>query len=114
MSRFFLRENASRARLREAAAAQKERRDIVKALSHGQVSRRDLIKLGLFTSAGMLAPIRGLSPFAASKVYAATDVPTGMPPSPLAGAQAFSQPMLRFDVLPRLENFRNATRDSRG
>jgi mono/diheme cytochrome c family protein len=43
MSRFFLREHASRARLREAAAAQANRREIVKALSWGQVSRRELI-----------------------------------------------------------------------
>src|SRR5262245_21165415 len=114
MTRFFLRENASRARLREAVAAQKERHEIVKALSWGQVSRRDLIKLGLFTGAGMLAPIRGLSPFAPSRLYAATQVPTGLPPSPLFGVEAFTQPMLRFDLLPRLENFRFASRDTRG
>src|SRR5262249_4748414 len=114
MSRFFLGEYASRARLKEAAAAQKERRDIVKALSWGQISRRDLIRLGLFTGAGMIAPIRGLSPFAPSRLYAATEVPTGMPPSPLVGVQAFTQPMLRFDVLPRLENFRFASKDARG
>ena len=68
MSRLFLSERSSRARLREAAAAQAERRDIVKALSWGQVSRRDLIKMGLFTTAGVLAPIRGLSPFVAERV----------------------------------------------
>ena len=103
MSRFFLRENASRARLREAAAAQANRRDIVKALSWGQVSRRDLLKLGVFTGAGLLAPIRGLSPFASS-AFAASDsnIPTGMPPSPLGGVRAFSQPLLRFDVLPHV------------
>ncbi|HXT31616.1 MAG TPA: hypothetical protein VN716_20090, partial [Vicinamibacterales bacterium] len=95
MSCFFLRENASRARLREAAAAQANRRDIVKALSWGQVSRRDLLKLGVFTGAGLLAPIRGLSPFASS-AFAASDsnIPTGMPPSPLGGVRAFSQPLL--------------------
>ena len=103
MSRFFLRENASRARLREAAAAQANRRDIVKALSWGQVSRRDLLRLGVFTGAGLLAPIRGLSPFASS-AFAASDsnIPTGMPPSPLGGVRAFSQPLLRFDVLPHV------------
>jgi len=103
MSCFFLRENASRARLREAAAAQANRRDIVKALSWGQVSRRDLLKLGVFTGAGLLAPIRGLSPFASS-AFAASDsnIPTGMPPSPLGGVRAFSQPLLRFDVLPHV------------
>ena len=106
MSRFFLSERSSRARLREAAAAQAERRDIVKALSWGQVSRRDLIKMGLFTTAGVLAPIRGLSPFAAS-AFAAGDsnIPTGLSPSPLGGVRAFTQPMLRFDVLPRQLRF---------
>jgi len=103
MSRFFLRENASRARLREAAAAQANRRDIVKALSWGQVSRRELLKLGLFTGAGLLAPIRGVSPFASSAFAASgSDIPTGMPPSPLGGVRAFSQPLLRFDVLPHV------------
>jgi FtsP/CotA-like multicopper oxidase with cupredoxin domain len=102
MSRFFLRENTSRARLKEAADARTHRREIVKALSWGQVSRRDLLRAGLFTGAGLLAPIRGLSPFAAS-VYAShgSDIPTGLPPSPLFGVQAFTQPMLRFDLLPR-------------
>src|SRR5262245_31984651 len=114
MTRFFLRENASRARLREAVAAQKERREIVKALSWGQVSRRDLIKLVLLTGAGMLAPIRGRSPFAPSRLYAATEVPTGRPPSPLFGVEAFTQPMLRFDVLPRQENFRFASPSAAG
>ena len=100
MNRFFLRESASRARLKEAAAARENRREIVKALSWGQVSRRDLIKYGLFTGAGMIAPLRGLSPFATS-AYAAggSDVPTGLAPSPLGGVKAFTQPMLRFDVL---------------
>jgi FtsP/CotA-like multicopper oxidase with cupredoxin domain len=100
MGRLFLGSKASRARLREAEGARDNRREIVKALSWGQVSRRDLLKLGLITGAGLIAPIRGLSPFAAS-VYASSDVPTGLPPSQLFGVKPFSQPMLRFDVLPR-------------
>jgi FtsP/CotA-like multicopper oxidase with cupredoxin domain len=102
MNRFFLRENASGARLREAAAARDHRREIVKQLSWGRLSRRDLLKCGLFTGAGLLTPIRGLSPFATS-VYAASssDIPTGLPASPLFGVKAFTQPMLRFDLLPR-------------
>src|SRR5262245_37331076 len=102
MSRVYLGANTSRARLREAARARENRREIVKALSQGQVSRRDLLKMGLFTSAGLLAPIRGLNPFVSS-VYAtsSSDVPTGIPPSPLGDVQPFTQPMLRFDVLPR-------------
>src|SRR5262249_26717593 len=55
--------------------------------------------MGLFTTAGTLAMQGGLHPFARS-VYAA--IPTGLPPSPLFSVQAFTQPMPRFDVLPRL------------
>src|ERR1700752_2436927 len=103
MSRLFLGSEASRARLKEAAAARENRHEIVRALSWGQVSRRDLIKWGLFTGAGLLAPIRGLNPFVSS-AYAtsSSDVPTGLPRSPLGTVKAFTQPMLRFDVLPRL------------
>jgi len=102
MGRLYLGEKASRARLREAARARENRREIVKALSQGQVSRRELLKWGLFTSAGLLAPIGGLNPFVSS-AYATSgsDIPTGIPPSPLGDVQAFTQPMLRFDVLPR-------------
>jgi FtsP/CotA-like multicopper oxidase with cupredoxin domain len=91
--------------LKAARQAQEERRGIIKALSHGQISRRDLIKMGLFTSAGMLAPIRGLNPFQPgllAQTPGGPGIPTGLPPSPLFGAAAFSQPMPRFDVLPRL------------
>lgn len=49
MHRFFLRENASRARLKEAHAARENRREIVKAESSGRLSRRELLKYGLFT-----------------------------------------------------------------
>jgi hypothetical protein len=47
---------------------------------------------------GLWAPIHGLSPFAKS---AFGQIPTGAPRSPLFGVQPFSQPMPRFDVLPR-------------
>ena len=96
---FFLSERASRARLREAENARKNRWEILKAHSQGQVTRRDLIKMGLITGAGLLLPISGLSPFARSAY--ADNIPTGLPPSPLFGVQPFTQPMLRFDVLPR-------------
>jgi manganese oxidase len=98
---FFLPEHASKERLRQAENARKNRAEIVKALSHNQVSRRDLIKWGLFTSAGLLAPIGGLNPFIASARADGSNIPTGAPPSPLFGAQPFTQPMPRFDVLPR-------------
>jgi len=99
-SNFFLSPKASKARLREAENARKNRWDIIQAHSHGQVSRRDLIKMGLFTGAGLLIPISGLSPFARS-AFASSNIPTGLPPSPLFGVQPFSAPMPRFDVLPR-------------
>ena len=99
----YLPENASRARVREAENAQKNRLEIVKAFSQGQVSRRDLMKWGLITAGGLLAPINGLSPFARSSFAASnTSIPTMAPRSPLGpGNIAFTQPMPRFDVLPR-------------
>ena len=105
MSTSYLPRNASRARLREAENARQNRAEIVKALSHGQVSRRELFKWGLFTAAGLLAPIGGLNPFVpaahASGGGGGDTIPTGTPPSPLFGVQPFSQPMPRFDVLAR-------------
>src|SRR6187549_230126 len=99
---FFLSPKASKARLREAENARKNRWEIISAHSHGQVSRRDLIKMGLFTSAGLMIPISGLSPYARS-AYADSNIPTGLPPSPLLnGTTAFSTPMPRFDVFPRI------------
>src|ERR1044071_1753633 len=97
---FFLSPKASKARLREAEQARRNRQEIIKANSQGQLSRRDLIKMGLFTSAGLLIPIGGLSPFARS-AFADSNIPTGLPPSPLFGVQPFSTPMPRFDVIPR-------------
>jgi len=88
--------NASRARMREAEHARRNRAEIVRELSWGRVTRRDLIKMGLFTTAGLLAPIGGLNPFVKS-VYG--DGGAGLPPSPLFGVQPFTTPMPRFDVL---------------
>jgi FtsP/CotA-like multicopper oxidase with cupredoxin domain len=93
---FFLPENASRARVKEAENARKNRGEIVKAFSHGQVSRRGLIKMGLITTGGLLMPIHGLNPFVSS---AYGSIPTGAPASPLFGALPFTQAMPRFDVL---------------
>jgi FtsP/CotA-like multicopper oxidase with cupredoxin domain len=113
---FFLSEKASKARLREAENARKNRAEIVKAYSQGKVSRRDLVKWGLITSGGLLAPIHGLNPFVNSAYSQAgpggavglanvgNGIPTGAPPSPLFGVQAFSTPMPRFDVIPRGTN----------
>ena len=95
----YLPHTASRARLREAENARRNRQEILTAWSHGKISRRDLVKLGLFTAAGTIILKNGISPFAQS-VYAAS-IPTGLPPSPLFGVQPFTQPMARLDVLPR-------------
>jgi manganese oxidase len=94
----YLSSKASKARLREAERARRNRAEIVQGYSWGQVSRRDLIKWGLITTGGLLTPLNGLNPFVGSS-YAS--IPTGAPPSPLFGVGAFSQPMPRFDVLPR-------------
>jgi len=99
----FLGKDASKAQIRAAENARKNRLDIVKALSHGQVSRRELVKWGLFTSAGVLAPIGGLNPFVRNgKADSISSIPTGALPSPLFGVKPFTQPMARFDVLPRV------------
>src|SRR5215510_15883615 len=93
--------NASRARVREAENARRNRAEILQALSQGQLSRRDLVKLGLSTAAGTIVLKNGLSPFARSAYADDSSIPTGLPRSPLFGVQPFTQPMPRFDVLPR-------------
>src|SRR5258706_5358630 len=94
----FLSSKASKLRIREAQNARRNRQEIVKGLADGQITRRDLFKWGLFTTGGLLLWKHGLNPFVRS-AYAA--VPTGFPRSPLFGVQPFTQPMPRFDVLPR-------------
>ena len=108
----WLSENSDRSRMRAAQDARRNRKEINTAFTHGQVSRRELVKWGLFTSAGIIAPIGGLSPFV-TPVHASSwgsyggsrgsgsGVPTGLPRSPLFGVLPFSTPMPRFDVLPR-------------
>ncbi|HKT49483.1 MAG TPA: multicopper oxidase domain-containing protein [Candidatus Angelobacter sp.] len=112
MSYIYLPKDASKARVRDAENARKNRQEIVKAYSQGKVTRRELIKWGLITSAGSIAPIGGLSPFVRSVHAQSTavasppgfDIPTGAPLSPLFGVQAFSTAMPRFDVIPRGTN----------
>jgi hypothetical protein len=91
----YLTKKASRARLREAQTARNNRQEIVKALSIGQITRRDLIKWGAMTAGGALAFKHGLHPFVRS-AYAQT--PTGLIRSPLFGVEKFTQPMPRLDV----------------
>ena len=109
---FWLSDKSDRSRMRAAQDARRNRKEINKAFTHGQVSRRELVKWGLFTSAGIVAPIGGLSPFV-TPVHASSwgsyggsrgsgsGVPTGLPRSPLFGVLPFSTPMPRFDVLQR-------------
>ncbi len=99
---FFLSSKDSKRRLKEAENARKNRLEILKAWSQGQISRRDLLKWGLFTAGGVLAMKQGLSPFVRSAY--ADNIPTGLPSSPLFGVQDFSTPMPRFDVLARNPN----------
>jgi hypothetical protein len=91
---YYLSRDASRIRQREAQNARNNRAEIVRALSIGQITRRDLYKWGLLTFGG-LALKNGLSPFARSAFAA---VPTGTPASPLFGAQKFTQPLPRLRV----------------
>src|SRR5215469_7163667 len=92
----YLSPKASPARQREAQKARDNRAEIIKALSHGQITRRDLYKWGIFTATGALALKNGLSPFAPSAFADDTGVPTGTPRSPLFGARKFTQ------IMPRL------------
>jgi FtsP/CotA-like multicopper oxidase with cupredoxin domain len=96
----FVPKKASRNRIREAEVGRRNRAEITRALSQGQVTRRDLLKWGLFTGGGALAWTHGLNPFVKS-AYAS--IPTGLPRSPLFGVLPFTQPMLRFDVLPSVD-----------
>ena len=101
MSTIYLPKDASKSQIRAAENARNNRLEIVKAYSHGQISRRDIFKWGLVTGAGLIAPIGGLSPFVRSSRAdgGSSGIPTGAVPSNLSGAQPFTQPMLRLDEL---------------
>ena len=102
----YLTGKESRIRQREAQKARDNRAEIVKALSLGQISRRDLFKWGIFTASGALVLKNGLSPFAKS---AFAQVPTGTPRSPLFGAAKFSQKMPRLRLQTPMPLKRNAS-----
>jgi FtsP/CotA-like multicopper oxidase with cupredoxin domain len=91
----YLSTKASRIRQREAQNARNNRAEIVKALSLGQITKRDLYKWGLFTAGGVIALKNGLSPFARS---AFAGVPTGTPPSPLFGALPWVEQLNRLQL----------------
>jgi FtsP/CotA-like multicopper oxidase with cupredoxin domain len=94
----YLSKKASAQQIREAQQARDNRQEIIKALSHGTVTRRDLLKWGLVSASGALAWKHGLNPFV-GKAYGAKL--TGVPSSPLFAARAFTQPMPRSDVMLR-------------
>jgi FtsP/CotA-like multicopper oxidase with cupredoxin domain len=85
--------------MREAERARENRLEIIKALSHGEITKRDLFRWGLYGAGGLIAAKHGLSPFVRS-AYAA--VPTGTPASPTFGAKKFNEPMPRALVQPRI------------
>ena len=89
----YLPPDASKIRQREAVNARRNRAEIVKALADGQISKRDLIRLGLFTAGGLIVAKHGLSPYARS-AFAASG-PTGAPRSPLYGQAKFTQHFTR-------------------
>src|SRR6187401_2319926 len=91
----YISTKASRIRKREAERARRNRAVIIKARSLGQISRRDLVKWGIFTAGGLLVCKNGLSPFARSAFAA---IPTGTPRSPLFGAQKFTSPLPRLQL----------------
>src|SRR5262252_5894697 len=91
----YLSSRASRIRQKEAHNARANRAEIIKALSIGEITRRDLFRWGIFTTGGLLVWKNGLSPFAPS---AFAQVPTGTPRSPLFNAQKFSQSMPRLNL----------------
>jgi FtsP/CotA-like multicopper oxidase with cupredoxin domain len=94
---YYLSSTASRARQREAQRARDNRAEIVKALSHGQITRRELYKWGLLTVTGAMVLKNGLSPWARSAFAA---VPTGTPRSPLFGVgfNDFTAPLPRLNL----------------
>ena len=83
----YLRGDADAARLHEADRARQNRLEVVKALSTGEISRRDLFKWGLFTASGALALKQRFSPHA-KNTHAV--VPSGTRRSPLSRAQKFT------------------------
>src|SRR6185369_15441896 len=95
----YLSERASAAEIRAAEQARRNRHEIIKALSQGQVGRRELLRWGLFTASGTLALKHGLSPFVGNAY--ADSIPTGVPRSPLFGAKAYEAPMPRFSLMAR-------------
>jgi hypothetical protein len=86
----WLTKKSSSTRLRAAQNAFRNRQEILKAWSQGQISRRDLLKWGIFSVGGVLVAKSGLSPFVGAA--RADNIPTGLPSGPLFGVKDFLQP----------------------
>ena len=91
----YLPSDTSRMRQREAQRARENRAEIVKARSIGEITKRDLLRWGIFTAAGTLALKNGLSPYAQSAFGKGA---TGAPRSPLFGAAKFTTPLSRLHL----------------
>ena len=89
----YLSKDASKLRQREAQNARDNRAEIVKALSQGQITKRDLIKWGIYTTGGMLVAKHGLSVYAPSALGKGG---TAAPRTPLFGAQKFTEKFSRL------------------
>jgi FtsP/CotA-like multicopper oxidase with cupredoxin domain len=90
-------ERVSRARYKEMLNAAKNRRELIAA----QYDRRELIKMGLVTAAGLLAPIKGLSARALPQQGIPNLCASGLPGDP--GNQPASPPTTPFtEPLPIL------------
>jgi FtsP/CotA-like multicopper oxidase with cupredoxin domain len=81
----------------------RNRAEVVKARSIGQVTRRDLMRMGILTASGALAFKHGLHPLARSAYAAVPTGPAGQPRSPLFGVQKFTQPLRRLEHLESVE-----------
>ncbi len=107
----YLPDKTTGIRLKEAQRALENRLDIVKALSVGQITKRDLLRWGYFTAGGLLIAKHGLSPFAQS-AYAQVPTPLGSPRSPLFGAIKFHSAMRRLEVQKPIPLLRTPTGDA--
>jgi len=91
--------NASRKRVQEAENARKNRQEVIQAWSQGQISRRDIVRMGLMTAGGIWVFKNGLSPHAPS-AWAASG--TGTVASPIPPGLEFTQPMPLLQEFPRM------------
>ena len=103
----YLPKDASRLRQKEAQNARNNRAEVVKALSLGEITKRDLFKWGLYTTSGLLLAKNGFSPYARSAFGAGS---TGAPRTPLFGAQKFTEEFRRVHhIKPTPLTSRNVT-----